>query len=92
MVLSSAYVLARRLFELVVLLWRGEPSKELEILLLRHELSILRVAGQETAVRAARPGAAVGCPRGAPAAATRCESTPAAATTTRCEGAALLLA
>ena len=36
------YVLARRLFELVVLLGRGERSKELEILVLRHELSILR--------------------------------------------------
>jgi hypothetical protein len=67
LVLSSAYVLARRLFELVVLLWRGERSKELEILLLRHELSILRVAGQETAVRAARSAAAwlrsAGCSR-----------------------------
>jgi hypothetical protein len=36
------YVLARRLFELVVLLGRGERSKELEILVLRHELSILQ--------------------------------------------------
>jgi hypothetical protein len=36
------YVLARRLCELVVLLGRGERSKELEILVLRHELSILR--------------------------------------------------
>ena len=39
---SLVYVLARRLFELVVLLGRGERSKELEILVLRHELSILR--------------------------------------------------
>src|SRR5438128_9685904 len=36
------YILACRLFELVVLLARGERSKELEILVLRHELSILR--------------------------------------------------
>jgi putative transposase len=42
LVLSLVYVLARRLFELVVLLGRGERSKELEILVLRHELSILR--------------------------------------------------
>jgi transposase InsO family protein len=36
------YVLACRLFELMVLLARRERSKELEILVLRHELSILR--------------------------------------------------
>jgi len=39
---SSCYVVVRRVFELVVLLSRGERSKELEILVLRHELSILR--------------------------------------------------
>jgi putative transposase len=42
LVVSFVYVLACRLFELVVLLARGERSKELEILVLRHELSILR--------------------------------------------------
>ena len=42
MAVSFVYVLACRLFELVVLLGRGERSKELEILVLRHELSILR--------------------------------------------------
>jgi putative transposase len=41
-VASVVYVLACRVFELVVLLGRGERSKELEILVLRHELSILR--------------------------------------------------
>jgi putative transposase len=40
--LSLVYLVARRLIELVVLLGRGECSKELEILVLRHELSILR--------------------------------------------------
>ncbi|MCA1677708.1 MAG: integrase core domain-containing protein [Actinobacteria bacterium] len=40
--MSFVYVVACRLFELVVLLGRGERSKELEILVLRHELSILR--------------------------------------------------
>jgi putative transposase len=42
LVMSMAYVLACRLFALVVLLGRGDRSKELEILVLRHELSILR--------------------------------------------------
>jgi hypothetical protein len=42
LVVSVAYVVACRLFGLVVLLARGERSKELEILVLRHELSILR--------------------------------------------------
>ena len=42
MVVSFLYVVSRRLFELLVLLARGDRSKELEILVLRHELSILR--------------------------------------------------
>ena len=42
MVVSFVYVLACRLFELVVLLVRCDSSKELEILVLRHELAILR--------------------------------------------------
>jgi putative transposase len=40
--LSLVYVVVCRLFELVVLVGRRERSKELEILVLRHELSILR--------------------------------------------------
>lgn len=36
------YALSCRLIELVVLVGRGERSKELEILVLRRELSILR--------------------------------------------------
>src|SRR6266496_2287016 len=40
--MSLVYVLVCRLFELVVLLGRGERSKEFEILVLRHELSVLR--------------------------------------------------
>jgi putative transposase len=39
---SFIYVVACRLFAFVLLLARSERSKELEILLLRHELSILR--------------------------------------------------
>jgi putative transposase len=42
LVVSVVYVLACRLFGLVVLLASGDRSKELEILALRHELSILR--------------------------------------------------
>jgi putative transposase len=42
LVVSFLYVLAWRLFELVVLLACRERSKEIEILVLRHELSILR--------------------------------------------------
>ncbi len=42
MLVSFVYVIAWRLFAFVLLLARGDRSKELEILLLRHELSILR--------------------------------------------------
>jgi putative transposase len=42
LVASFLYVLACRLFALVVLLARSERSKDLEILVLRHELSILQ--------------------------------------------------
>jgi hypothetical protein len=47
LLVSSLYVLVRRLLELTVLLGRGNREKELEILVLRHELSILcRQVGQ----------------------------------------------
>jgi hypothetical protein len=39
---SVVYLIFCRLLELIVLLGRRERSKELEILVLRHELSILR--------------------------------------------------
>ena len=42
MLVSFAYVTACRLFALVLLLARSDRSKELELLVLRHELSILR--------------------------------------------------
>ncbi len=48
---SLVYVLVGRLFELVVLLGRGERSQELEILVLRQELSVLRAAGKTAALR-----------------------------------------
>src|SRR6266511_3054879 len=40
--LSLAYWVLRRLVELLVLLARSEQRKEVEILLLRHELQVLR--------------------------------------------------
>src|SRR5205809_7833762 len=40
--LSFAYWVVRRLFELLILFGRSERSKELEILVLRHELQVLR--------------------------------------------------
>ena len=40
--MSFVYVVACRLFALVLLLARSDRSKELELLVLRHELSILR--------------------------------------------------
>jgi transposase len=41
-VLSFAYWVVRRLFELLVLFGRSDRAKELEILVLRHELQVLR--------------------------------------------------
>src|SRR4051794_1102326 len=40
--MSFAYLLGRRLFELILLVGRGDREKELEIVVLRHELSVLR--------------------------------------------------
>jgi putative transposase len=42
LLVSALYVVVRRLLEFVVLVGRGDRAKELEILVLRHELSILR--------------------------------------------------
>jgi putative transposase len=42
LLVSLLYVLARRLLELVVLFGRSDRAKELEILVRRHELSVLR--------------------------------------------------
>jgi hypothetical protein len=39
---SALYLVVCRLLELIVLVGRGDRAKELEILVLRHELSILR--------------------------------------------------
>jgi putative transposase len=42
LVVSVVYLVVCRLFALVVVLARGDRAKEVEILVLRHELSILR--------------------------------------------------
>jgi putative transposase len=42
LLVSALYLVACRLLELIVLLGRGDRAQELEILVLRHELSILR--------------------------------------------------
>src|SRR5262249_31097290 len=42
LLVSALYLAVCRLLELVVLVGRREWSKELEILVLRHELSVLR--------------------------------------------------
>ena len=42
MLVSSLYVVVCRLLELLVLFGRSDRAKELEILVLRHELAILR--------------------------------------------------
>src|SRR6266508_2360353 len=50
---SLAYLVVRRLFELMTLCCRSPRSKELEILVLRHELSILRRQTQRPRLRQA---------------------------------------
>jgi hypothetical protein len=50
---SLVYWVVRRLFELVVLVCRSPRSKELEILVLRHELWILRRQEQRPRLRQA---------------------------------------
>ncbi len=48
---SLAYLVVRRLVELIVLCCRSPGSQELEILVLRHELSILRRQAQRPQLR-----------------------------------------
>lgn len=44
-IVSLVYLLARRLVELLVLRARTDASKDVELLVLRHELSLLRRQG-----------------------------------------------
>ena len=53
MLRSLAFLVIRRLFELVVLASRSTNSKELEILVLRHEVSVLRRQVQRPQLRQA---------------------------------------
>jgi putative transposase len=50
-VLSFLYLALGRIFELLVLLGRSRDAKELEILVLRHELSVLRRQGRPARYR-----------------------------------------
>jgi hypothetical protein len=52
---SLCYLAFRWIFELLVLLGRSRDRKEVEILVLRHELSVLRRQAGRPALRAARP-------------------------------------
>jgi hypothetical protein len=40
--LSTVYMLAQRLFGLIALRGRGEAAKDVELLVLRHEVAVLR--------------------------------------------------
>lgn len=51
-VVSFLYWSLRRLLELVVLRLRSEREKEIEILLLRHQLAVLGAAGWSSAADA----------------------------------------
>jgi putative transposase len=53
--LSFAYWVVRRLFELLILFGRSERAKELEILILRHELQVLRRQVGRPRLRSADP-------------------------------------
>jgi hypothetical protein len=55
---SVVYWVFRRLLELVVLRLRSERSKELEILVLRHQLHVLRRQVARPLLRPGRPAAA----------------------------------
>lgn len=48
MVFSLVYTLVRWLISLAVVLSRGDLSKEVELLVLRHENAVLRLWGAET--------------------------------------------
>ena len=51
--ISLCYVVLQRILQLVCLRFRSTPSKELEIVVLRHELAILRRQVRRPAFRSA---------------------------------------
>jgi hypothetical protein len=54
---SFVYLALRRLLELMVLCWRSTDAKEVEILVLRHQLAILRPPAPTAAAPAPLPRA-----------------------------------
>src|SRR5262249_60028337 len=67
LLVSMRYLVVSRLFALLVLLGRGDRSKELEILVLRHELAVLRWRVGRPRVYPRGPLPVLRPPRGAPA-------------------------
>ena len=62
--LSIVYALARTVLRLLVLRGRGEAAKDVGLLVLRHGVTVLRLAGQSAAVGGEGSdavGRAVGC-------------------------------
>jgi uncharacterized protein (UPF0261 family) len=57
-IFSLVYLLARRLFELLVLRARTDASKDVELLVLRHEVSVLRRQVNRPRPHPSRPGRA----------------------------------
>jgi len=47
-IFSLVYLLVRRLVELLVLRGRSDASKDVEILVLRHQFSVLRLSHAKT--------------------------------------------
>ena len=64
MLVSVLYLVVCRLLELLVLVVRGDRGKEFEILVLRHELSVLRRQSGRPRFRASRSAAAYGAEPG----------------------------
>ena len=56
--LSIAYATIRTMRGLVVLRARGAAAKDVELLVLRHEVAVLRRAGQSSTAGTARPAPA----------------------------------